>query len=49
MILTHVFASIYVAYSAFIAAKVMYVTLGLIYLVSVLQMFYSGPRPFWAD
>ena len=49
LILTHVVASLYVAYNAFIAAKVMYVTMGLVYLVSVLQMLYSGSRPFWTD
>ena len=49
LIVTHVIASLYVAYSAFIAAKVMYVTMGIIYIVSVLQMLYAGARPFWAD
>lgn len=49
LLVTHVIASLYVAYSAFIAAKVMYVSMGLIYVVSVLQMFYSGARPFWED
>lgn len=49
LLITHVLASLYVAYSAFIAAKVMYVSMGLIYFVSVLQMLYSGARPFWAD
>ena len=47
--ITHLIASLYVAYSAFIAAKVMYVTMGIIYLVSVLQMLYAGSRPFWTD
>jgi hypothetical protein len=27
----------------------MYVTMGIIYFVSVLQMLYAGARPFWAD
>lgn len=27
----------------------MYVTMGIIYLVSVLQMLYAGARPFWAE
>jgi hypothetical protein len=27
----------------------MYASMGIIYLVSVLQMFYSGARPFWMD
>ena len=27
----------------------MYVTFGLIYLISVLQMLYSGARPFWTN
>jgi hypothetical protein len=49
LLITHVFATMYVAYNAFITAKVMYVTMALIYLVSVLQMFYAGARPFWAD
>jgi hypothetical protein len=49
LLITHVIASLYVAYSAFIAAKVMYVTMGIIYLVSVLQMLYAGARPFWAS
>lgn len=49
LIVTHVIASLYVTYSAFIAAKVMYVTMAIIYFVSVIQMLYSGARPFWAD
>lgn len=47
--MTHIIASLYVAYSAFIAAKVLYVTMGLIYFVSILQMLYAGARPFWTD
>ena len=47
LILTHFLATIYVAFDSLIATKVCYVTLGLIYVVSVIQMFYAGPRPFW--
>ena len=47
LFLTHVLTTIYVAYDALLASKVAYVSLGLIYLVSVIQMFYQGPRPFW--
>ena len=47
--LTHIIATIYVAYSALIASKVMYASMFIIYIVSVLQMFYSGARPFWMD
>jgi hypothetical protein len=49
LILTHVLATMFVAYNSFVAAKVMYVSMALIYLVSVVQMFYSGARPFWED
>lgn len=47
LFLTHILATMYVAFDALLTAKVCYVTFGMLYLISVIQMFYSGPRPFW--
>jgi len=40
-------ATLYVAVDALIAAKLLYVSMAIIYLVSLLQLFYAGQRPFW--
>ena len=39
--------TIYVTVDALYATKLIYVTLGVIYLVSLVQLFYGGARPFW--
>ena len=36
------------SFNAYLATKLTYLTLGVIYFISVLQMFYAGPRPFWS-
>ena len=46
--LTHLLITLYVAVDAFIATKILYVTMAVIYLVSMLQLFYGGERPFWS-
>jgi hypothetical protein len=47
LLLTHIFVSIYVAYDAFLAAKLMYITLIGYFMIVFLAMIYAGPRPFW--
>lgn len=47
LIVTHILATAYVAFDALLTAKMLYVTMAIIYLISVLQMFYAGARPFW--
>jgi len=39
----------YVSFDALLATKITYVSMFTIYLISVLQMFYASPRPFWND
>jgi hypothetical protein len=46
-IVTHILVTIYLAIDAFIAAKMLYVTMTTVYLISLLQLFYGGARPFW--
>ena len=47
LILTHIFLSLYLAFDAFLTTKLIYVTMAVIYLISLLQLFYGGARPFW--
>lgn len=47
LLVTHFFITFYVAVDAYLTTKVLYSTMGVIYLVSVLQLFYGGARPFW--
>lgn len=42
-------ATLYVAFDAILATKVIFVSMATIYFVSVLQLFYAGARPFWAN
>lgn len=46
-LLTHLFITLYVAVDAMITTKLTFITMGVIYLVSLLQMLYGGARPFW--
>lgn len=39
----------YVAFDALVATKVIFVSLATVYFVSVIQLFYEGARPFWAN
>jgi hypothetical protein len=48
LIATHILITLYVAFDPFLATKLTYVTMGVIYFVSLLQMFYAGARPFWS-
>ena len=48
LILTHVLCTLYVAVDAFLASKLLYTSMIVLYFVSFLQIFYAGPRPFWA-
>lgn len=47
LILTHIFLTLYLALDAFLTTKLIYVTMAVIYLISLLQLFYGGARPFW--
>ena len=47
LLLTHVLVSLYVGVEALLTAKLIYTTMASIYLISLLQMFYGGERPFW--
>lgn len=49
LFLTHFLVTIYVGFDSFIATKVIYVSLGSIYFISLLQLLYVGARPFWAN
>lgn len=42
-------ATFYVSVDALLAIKITYVSMFTIYFISVLQMFYASPRPFWND
>ncbi len=46
-LLTHVFVTLYVAFDALKTTKIIYVSMAVIYVVSLLQLFYGGARPFW--
>lgn len=46
-LLTHLFITLYVAVDAMLTTKIAYITMGVIYLISLLQMLYGGARPFW--
>lgn len=37
------------AVDSYLSTKLLYVTMGVVYLVSLLQMFYGGARPFWTS
>jgi len=39
----------YVSVDALLATKITYVSMFTIYFISLLQMFYASPRPFWND
>jgi len=39
----------YVAFDALLTTKIIYVSMATVYFVSVIQLFYSGSRPFWAN
>lgn len=45
---THFFVSFYVGIHAVITMKVMYLTMIGQYLIGIIQLAYSGPRPYWA-
>lgn len=47
LLLTHLLATLYVAVDSYMSTKLLYVTMGVVYLISLLQMFYGGARPFW--
>jgi len=49
LILTHLLVTLYVGVDSFLTTKVLYVTMALIYVISLLQLFYGGARPFWAS
>ena len=49
LLLTHLFITLYVAVDAFTTTKLVYITMAAIYLVSLLQLFYGGERPFWSN
>lgn len=49
LLLTHYLATIFVGFDAILATKLLYVSMSSIYVISVLQMFYTGSRPFWEE
>ena len=49
LIMTHILCTLYVAFDAFLASKLLYIMMIVIYIVSVVQIFYAGPRPFWSS
>ena len=48
LIITHLLITLYVAVDALMTTKLLYVTMMVIYVVSLLQLFYGGERPFWS-
>ena len=49
LLLTHYLITLYVALDALVTAKILYVSMSVIYIVSLLQLFYAGARPFWTS
>jgi hypothetical protein len=47
LLLTHLLATIYVAVDALLATKILYISMATLYFVSVIQMLYTGARPYW--
>lgn len=47
LLLTHFFITLYVSIDSYLTTKILYVTMAVIYLISLLQLFYGGSRPFW--
>lgn len=47
LLITHFLITFYVVIDSYISTKLVYVTMGVIYLISLLQLFYGGGRPFW--
>ena len=47
--MTHVLCTLYVAFDSFLASKLLYIMMIIIYVVTVIQIFYAGPRPFWSS
>ena len=45
--MTHLFITLYLAFDALTTTKIIYITMGVIYSISLLQLFYGGARPFW--
>ena len=49
LIETHILITIYVSVDAFLALKTAFLQFMGCYIISILSMFYVGPRPFWID
>lgn len=47
LLLTHIFVTIYVAFDAILATKIVYVNLLTYFLSSCIDLIYTGPRPYW--
>ena len=48
LIITHLLVTFYVAVDSLMTSKILYTTMAVIYLISLLQLFYGGERPFWS-
>ena len=49
LFMTHILCTLYVSFDSFLASKLLYTMMIIIYVVSVIQIFYAGPRPFWSS
>ena len=49
LLVTHFLLTLYVAVDSYLSSKLLSVTMGVIYVVSLLQLFYGGARPFWTS
>ena len=49
LLYTHFLATLYVAFDSYLTTKILYSTMAAIYLISLVQMFYGGGRPFWTN
>jgi hypothetical protein len=47
LLLTHLLATMYVAVDALLTTKILYISMATLYFVSVIQMLYTGARPYW--
>ena len=47
LLLTHFFITMYVSVDSYLTTKILYITMPILYMVSLLQLFYGGSRPFW--
>ncbi len=47
LLLTHIFVTLFVAVDAIFASKLLYSSLSAFFLISIVQLLYSGSRPFW--